>query len=283
MILVTGGSGALARGITAKLRADGADVLVGTREPSALAERRVDFDAPETLPAAFSGIDVLVMISAGYAEDDVVYARHRAAVEAAEAAGVGHVVYTSLIGAGDHLSIAAPHRYTERLLAAAGLDATILRNGLYAELFAPQAQGASATGELALAWGSGGLRPVVRDDLAEAAAIVAREIDAARAAGGPSPHAGLTYELDGTEYVTGLNLAAALTEAAGRPVAYSDPGLAGTREALAGYGLLPYQAAHTVSILSNVQAGLLDRTDTALPKLLGREPRSPFALLAAQG
>lgn len=277
MILVTGGSGALAEGIAKALRAEGVDPVIGTRDPGTASHRRVDFDAPETLPEAFTGVDTLVLISAGYAEDDVVYARHGAAIGAAERAGVRHVVYTSLIGAGDHLSIAAAHRRTERLLAASPLDATILRNGLYAELFAAEAQGALASGELALAWGEGGLRPVVREDLAEAAATVAREIDA-----GEGAHAGRVYELDGTEYVDGESLAAALGEIAGEPIIYRDVALAAVREALPHLGLLPYQVAHTLSILSNIKGGLLDGAASDLPKLLGREPRSPIGVLTGQ-
>lgn len=277
MILVTGGSGALAEGIVAALRDAGVEPIVGTRSPSAESQRRVDFDAPETLPGAFDGVDTLVLISAGYAEDDVVYARHGAAVEAAERTGVRHVVYTSLIGAGDHLSIAAAHRRTERLLAESDLDATILRNGLYAELFAADARAALTTGELALAWGDGGFRPVVRADLAEAAAEVARAVDADPA----SAHVGRVYELDGAEHVDGETLAAALGAVSGEPIAYRDVGLAEMREALPRLGLLAYQTAHTVSILSNIKGGLLDRAETDLPKLLGRDPRSPFTVLAA--
>jgi NAD(P)H dehydrogenase (quinone) len=275
MILVTGGNGALAEGISKSLRDNGIEPLIGTRTPSG-AEHRVDFDAPDTLANAFAGVDTLVLVSAGYAEDDVVFARHRNAIEAAANAGVTHVVYTSLVGAGDHLSIAAAHRHTERLLAASGLTATVLRNGLYAELFAADARSAAATGVLALPWGEGGLRPVAREDLAEAAANVARDLDA-----GHGGYAGRTYELDGTEYVDGRALAAALTASAGREVAYLDQPLAAVREALPQLGLLPYQAAHTISMLSNIKGGLLDREGTDLPGLLGRAPRSPLAVLAA--
>jgi NAD(P)H dehydrogenase (quinone) len=274
MILVSGGSGALAKGIVEALRAGGVEPIVGTRAPSG-GERRVDFDAPDTLDTAFEGVDTLVMVSAGYAEDDVVFARHRHAVEAAERAGVAHVVYTSLIGAGDHLSIATAHRYTERLLTKSSMDTTVLRNGLYAELFAADAGAALDSGELALPWGGGGLRPVARDDLAEAAANVAREVDAGR--GG---HAGRVYELDGTEYVDGGVLAAALSAASGREIPYRDLPLDALREALPQSGLLPYQVAHTVSIMSNIKGGLLDRDATDLPSLLGRAPRSALAVLA---
>lgn len=75
MLLVTGTSGALGGAVAARL-ADRDDVLRGSREPRGPGARLVDFDRPETLPAALDGVDVLLVVSAGYAEDDVVRARH---------------------------------------------------------------------------------------------------------------------------------------------------------------------------------------------------------------
>src|SRR5687767_3716746 len=106
MILVTGATGALGRLIAERL-ADRDDTVLGTRDPqrltAALPVRRIDFDDPATLRTGFDGVDVLLLISAGYGEDDTVITRHGAAVDAAAKAGVGHVVYTSLTADGDHL------------------------------------------------------------------------------------------------------------------------------------------------------------------------------------
>ncbi|GAA2714623.1 MULTISPECIES: NAD(P)H-binding protein [Streptomyces] len=137
MILVSGAGGALGRLVAGELAGEPAvhdGVVLGTRTPRSAAERRVDFDDPSSLD--FTGIDTLVLISAGYGEDDVVIARHDAAIGAAEQAGVRHVVYTSLSGDGDHLPYALAHRWTERRLQGSRLDWTILRNGLYAEFLA---------------------------------------------------------------------------------------------------------------------------------------------------
>ncbi|MBM7170486.1 NmrA family transcriptional regulator, partial [Streptomyces sp. G44] len=115
MLMITGAAGALGKLVTARLahgagRAGRDGFVVGTRVP-APGERRVDFDDPASLD--FSGVDTLLMISAGAAEDDVVIARHDAAISAAEKAGVRHLVYTSLSGDGDHLTYAPAHRWTE--------------------------------------------------------------------------------------------------------------------------------------------------------------------------
>ena len=74
MLLVTGVSGALGSLVAQRL-AGREDVVLGTRA-GLPGTRRLDFDAPETLPEAFAGVETLLLISAGYGEDDQVIARH---------------------------------------------------------------------------------------------------------------------------------------------------------------------------------------------------------------
>src|SRR5690349_19708816 len=125
MILVTGATGALGTLIAERL-ADRDDTVLGTREPrqleASLPVRRIDFDEPGSLAGGFEAVDVLLLISSGYGEDDTVIARHGVAIDAAEKAGVGHVVYTSLTADGDHLPYALPHRWTERRLQESSMD-----------------------------------------------------------------------------------------------------------------------------------------------------------------
>ncbi|MFC1408824.1 NmrA family NAD(P)-binding protein [Streptacidiphilus sp. N1-12] len=284
MILVTGASGALGGLIHANLAAAGAEVLAGTHSPGpGSGRRRTDFDDPRSLAEGFAGAEVVVLVSAGYAEDDVVLARHRAAIDAAVRAGVRHVVYTSLAGSGDPLTIALPHRWTEVALADAPLDVTVLRNGLYAEvptaLGLATASAAVATGVFRAPWGSGTVPVVSREDLAEVAATVAREVQESITAGQQSRHTGRTYELDGTGTAGGEDLAAALTEVLGTQVRYRTAPLGETWATLAEAGLAPYQVSHAVSFFSNLNAGTLAARPSDLPALLGRQPRPAFELL----
>lgn len=94
--------------------------------------------------------------------------------------GVDHIVYTSVSGAGDHLGFALAHRATERLVRSSGLGWTILRNGLYAELFG--ALLIWTPDGVESAFGAGSLSAEARADLAAAAAVVAAA---------PTSHAGL--------------------------------------------------------------------------------------------
>ncbi|MYW70316.1 NAD(P)H-binding protein [Streptomyces sp. SID8379] len=267
MLLVTGVSGGLGSLIAGRL-AGRDDVVLGTRSPGDAGERRVDFDDPRTLAEAFTGVDTLLLISAGYGEDDEVIARHDAAITAAEKAGVGHVVYTSLSGDGDHLTYALAHRWTERRLRESSLSRTVLRNGLYAELLAFLAA-PGPDGVVTAPLGTGRLAAVARDDLAEVAVRVALD---------PARHAGRTYELVGEVPLGGTELAAV----AG--AAYVPGTLAGARTRIAGSGALPFQVPMLVGTYAVIAAGFMDGSRIpqgergALRELLGRAPRDAAAV-----
>lgn len=262
MILVTGANGNLGSAALAALRARGV-VATGGSRTSGEGMRRLDFDDPMSLDLA--GVSTLVLISAGYAEDDQVVERHAAVLGAAARDGVRHVVYTSLTGAGDHLGFALAHRATEHLLQASGLPWTILRNGLYAELFGGLLMWTE--NGLESAFGDGALAAVAREDLAEAAAIVAAD---------PARHTGRVYDLVGTPITAGQ-----VADQLG--VAYRAIGLGEYRRRLLDEtpGLLPFQPPMLASIATGIRHGFLDGTAPDLAGLLGRPSRDPLATAAA--
>lgn len=264
MLLVTGASGHLGSLIDARLVERGLSPLAGSRNPAAFIDRgrRLDFDDPATLD--LTGVRTLVLVSAGYGEDDVVIARHDCVITAAEAAGVEHIVYTSLTGTGEHLGFALAHRWTEGRLQRSPLAWTVLRNGLYAELFGQLA--APVDGVIRAPFGTGGLAAVAREDLADVAAHVAAD---------PVPHRNRIYELNGPVALTATRLAQALD------VLYRPVSLAEHRAVLDAGGLLPFQPAMLLSIFSATAAGFLGRTESDLPKLLAKPPRDTTAIAAS--
>ncbi|MFF1907956.1 NAD(P)H-binding protein [Kitasatospora sp. NPDC058218] len=281
MLLVTGVNGGLGSLVLERLAAlpGGLDgVLIGSRTPErapALGApvRTVDFDRPQTLADAFAGVRTLLLISAGYGEDDVVIARHRAAVEAAERAGVEHVIYTSLSGDGDHLAYALAHRWTERRLReSTTLRWTILRNGLYAELLGSLAT-PDGDGVITAPLGDGRLAAVARADLAEVAVTVALA---------PAEHAGRVYELVGEQAVGGADIAAALSRAGGKPVEYRPGTLAEARAAVAVSGAQAFQVPMVAGTYSAIAHGFLAGPGKAgdLAALLGRPPRPALDVIA---
>jgi NAD(P)H dehydrogenase (quinone) len=260
MILVTGAQGQLSSLVLADLRARGLPVVGGSRAPSA-GDRHLDFDAPDDLD--LHDVTTLVLVSAGYAEDDRVVARHAGVVDAAARAGVGHVVYTSLTGAGDHLGFALAHRVTERIVQDSGLAWTVLRNGLYAELVGSLMTWDEDT--LESPFGDGAVAAVARRDLAEAAAVVAAD---------PTAHHARTYELVGEPVTT-----AAVARRLG--VQHASIALDDYRDRLlSAEGLLPFQPPMLASIASSVRHGLLGATHPDLSTLLGRPPADAVAVAA---
>jgi NAD(P)H dehydrogenase (quinone) len=264
MIMITGGSGQLSTLVAQKAATAGLPFVTGSSTVSdgAPDRRRIDFDDPATLD--FSGVSTLFLVSAGYAEDDVVMARHENAIAAADAQGVKHLIYTSLSATGDHLAFALAHRWTERRLRQSGLSWTVLRNGLYAELIGTLA--APVDGAIRAPFGSALISPVAREDLAEAAIAVLAA---------PEQHADTVYELAGKDSWSVADLA----ERMGIP--YAPAALETTRQSLSSMPLLPFQPPMLMSIYAAAAAGFLESRSTDLGKLLQTAPRDTLALAAA--
>ena len=264
MIMVTGASGRLSSAVLAELRARGIPAVGGSRTPSA-GQRHVDFSAPDSLD--FNGVDTLLLVSAGAQEDDRQIAFNRAAVEAAERDGVSHLVYTSLTGAGDHLSMALPHRVTERIIMASGMTWTILRNGVYAEILAAplswEKQGEAL--RIVSPLGDGAVAAVARRDLARAAASVLSD---------PGGHEGRVYELVGNRTVSVADVAGRL----GWEV--RDISLGDYRQLLAGGEMPAFRLPLMLSIASVIRHEFLAGTGDDLPRLLDGDPMDPLAVAA---
>ena len=264
MIMVTGASGRFSSAVLAELRARGIPAVGGSRTPSA-EQRHVDFSIPDSLD--FTGVNTLLLVSAGAQEDDRQIAFNRAAVEVAARDGVSHLVYTSLTGAGDHLSMALPHRVTERIIMASGMTWTILRNGVYAEILAAplswEKQGEAL--RIVSPLGDGAVAVVARQDLARAAASVLSD---------PGGHKERVYELVGSRAVSAADVAGRL----GCEV--RDIGLGEYRQLLAGGGMPVFRQSLMLSIASVIRHGFLAGTGDDLPSLLGGAPTDPLAVAA---
>lgn len=276
-VVVTGATGQFGRIAVEALLDRGlpaGSVTATGRDPerlSDLAERgvhtaRADYGDPASLKAAFAGADVLLLVSGS--EIGKREAQHRNAVEAAAAAGVRHIVYTSAPKATDTTLVLAPeHAATEEIIAASGLTYTILRNGWYNENFLPQLEEARATGRIVGSAGEGLTASAARRDFAEAAAAVVLE---------PEAHAGAVYELSGDTAWTREDLARTLSEVLGKEVVYQDSSTEDHIAALKAAGLDADTAGFVAALDANTRDGELgDVTDT-LRGLIGR-PTTPLA------
>jgi NAD(P)H dehydrogenase (quinone) len=221
-VLVTGASGDLGSRVAGALieTLPPGELILASRNPSALeafaqrgAEvRRADFDEPASLQAAFAGVERVLLISTGIVGEER-RRQHRAALEAARDAGVGHVFYTSSVGMHpDNPCFVIPdHAATEAWLRMGGMDFTILRMGSYADILARAiAPKAIASGQWFSHADDGRVAFVSKDDCARACA-------AALTSDG---HEGAVYEITGPELFSYRDAAALAAELSGRPIEY---------------------------------------------------------------
>jgi NAD(P)H dehydrogenase (quinone) len=276
-IVITGASGQLARRAAELVLAAAAaeDLILTTRTPAALASfaargvevRFADFAQPQSLRAAFAGGEQLLLVSATDLASRV--QQHLFAIAAAKATGVRHVVYTSgLKPEPPNPAVVAPsHFATERALTQSGLEWTILRNSLYADYQLPEAERALVDGALVHNRGSGSVAYVAREDCAAAAAAVLLQ----------TGHAGVVYEITGSESFTADALAALYADQGRRPVralALEDAEFVAT---LVGGATsddhLRYGAELVASFGRSIREGYMDSRTDAVAKLTGRAPR----------
>ncbi len=182
MILVTGATGRVGRDVVGGLHALGCQVVGMARNPATahsvlpgFAHRIANYDDPEALQQAFTGIDKLVFIASDGDANSV--ARHHAKIiEAAAATSVPHIIFTSIIDcdASSPFYFAPVYRESERRLLGSAIDCTILRCGLYSDFIVENwVKPAEITGEMILPTGAGRVAPISRKDLAAAIAAVA--------------------------------------------------------------------------------------------------------------
>lgn len=278
-LIVTGASGQLGQRVLTHLldtlALPAGDIIAISRTPERLAAwadrgiqvRAADFDAPDTLADAFRGGDRLLLISTDAIDrPEGRLPQHLAALRAAEAAGIRHVVYTSLPEPEDSpLLIAPDHVDTERALADSALPGwTVLRNHWYFENLFLSVPQALASGRWYSAAGDGGIAHIARDDLARAAAVALAD----------APDAKRTLTLSGDRAWTTAEIAAAVARATGKPLEVVPVPVEALTRGMVDAGLPPGLAATFASFDSNIAAGRLAGVTGDYRALTGRAPQS---------
>ena len=282
MIIVTGATGALNGATVDHLldRVPSKDIAVAVRDiarAQRFAERGIevrygDYADPASLPAAFDAADQLLLVSSSDPSADAV-GLHRSAIDAAVAAGVGRILYTSHQGAAPEspFSPGRDHAATERLLAESGIAWTSLRNGFYAHSLTWLAAPWRETGRVTVP-ADGPVSWTAREDAAEASAVI---LASNGAYDGPTT-------LTASSAPTFDEVAAITSELTGREIQcvvmdseeWVTARIAdGQQELVARFTLGMYQAARD---------GFFAGVDPLLGALLGREPRSVRDVLAVE-
>ncbi|MFE4712555.1 SDR family oxidoreductase [Paenibacillus sp. NPDC056722] len=221
-ILITGATGQLGTKIIEKLAEiiPPEQLIAGVRDPQkaeylqplGVQIRIVDYDQPETLEEAFTGVSRLLLISSSNTDDGIRYVQHSHVIEAAKKAKVEHFLYTSFAfpkpGADPQHNV---HLRTEQAILDSGLNYTFLRNALYTDFVGVLGLNeALASGELITAPGDWVFNTVTRRDLALGTASILASSD----------HKNAIYELTASETWDFHQLAVVLSEIAGQPVVH---------------------------------------------------------------
>lgn len=273
MIAITGATGQLGQHVIEELlkTVPASQIVAIVRNPAkaealrqqGVVVRQADYTDEAAFTTALNGVDKLLLISSSEVGQRAV--QHQNVINAAKAAGVKFIAYTSLLHADKSpLGLHVEHVETENALAASGVPYALLRNGWYTENYLASAPPALGHGVFMGAAGEGKIASATRADYAAAAAKVISE----------EGHAGKVYELAGDNAWTLSELAAELSKQSGKPVTYQNLSEADFAAALKGVGL-PAGLAEMLadSDTGASKGGLFDDSRT-LSKLIGRPTTS---------
>jgi NAD(P)H dehydrogenase (quinone) len=271
---VTGASGQLGKLVLDALleKVAATDVVALVRDPAKLTDyaakgvdvRAADYDAPETLAPALAGVDRLLLISGSTLGERP--RQHAAVIDAAKAAGVGYLAYTSILHADrSPIRLGEEHRATEAALAASGLTYDLLRNGWYNENYIHSLKAQVEAGEITGAQGDGKINSASRADLAAGAAEVL-----------VNGKGGEIYELAGDHGWTLSEFAAEVSRQAGKPVAYRNFNEADYAQSLVEIGFPEYVAKVIANSGYSTSLGALEESGGTLGRLIGR-PTTPIS------
>lgn len=273
-IVVTGATGNLGRlvieGLLEKVPAEQITAVVRSEEKAAgFAARGVklavaDYNTPETFDGVLSAGDKVLLISGSEVGNDRV-GQHKVVIEAAKAAGVALLAYTSAPGA-LKAALADDHRGTEEALLASGLPYVLLRNGWYNENYTENLAPVLEHGAVVQAAGEGRVASAARADYAAAAVAVLTG----------EGHENKTYELSGDTAWGFAEYAAEIARQSGKEIVYNAVPAEVYVGILTGVGLPEPLAQTLAGVDGSIEKGELAGTPGDLSRLAGR-PTTPIA------
>jgi NAD(P)H dehydrogenase (quinone) len=268
VITITGSTGRIGGLVARQLAAEEMPLCLVVRDAGrapdlARAEiRTADYADGDAVRRALDG--AVLMVSGAEAPNRL--DAHRTFVDAAAAAGISHLVYTSFLAAAPRatFTLARDHWATEEHIRSTGLPFTFLRDNLYAD-FLPRMVGDD--GVLRGPAADGRVSAVAQADVAAAAVAVLRS---------PRTHQGRTYDLTGPAAVTLHEAAQLMARSTGRAVRYEPETVEQAYASRASYGAPRWQLDAWVSTYTAIATGELAIVSDAVARLTGR-PSMPFA------
>ncbi len=272
-ILVTGATGNVGSTLIPKLIAMGATVRALVRDESkaqGLRDQGVevvsgDLDKPETLEAAFSGVDKVFLLTPPNPNQ---VAQARNGIAAAKRAGSPHIVRLSAHAVKDMPGalprVSGQHGEIDTELKASGLPYTLLRPHNFMQNTFMAAQTVASDGAMYMPLKEGEFGMIDLRDIVDVAAKVLTE----------AGHEGKTYDLTGPASISAHDIAAGLSKALGKEVKYVDVPLEAAREAMVGMGLSGWLADANNEYFKALSEGFGDFTTNGVEEITGHPARS---------
>jgi len=263
---VTGSTGALGGIVARALASEGVEQRLLARSPS----RAPALDGAVAVPSTYAdrdasvraldGVTTLFMVSGTEAIDRL--DQHRTFVDAAVAAGVQHIVYTSFAGAASDsiFTHGRDHYWTEEHIKAAGLTYTFLRDNFYLDFMADLV---GDDGVIRGPAGGGRVAAVARADIARVATCVLTD---------PAAHENVTYEPTGSEALTMTDVAAVISAARGTPVTFHNESIDEAYESRRKWNAPDWLLDAWVSTYTAIAAGEVERVTDDVASITGRQP-----------
>lgn len=268
LIGITGATGFVG-GLTAERLADGgANLRLIVRDPAAAPKiagvdvaTASDYSATEEMTEALKGVDTLFLVSGRESENRL--EQHYSAIDAAAAAGVSRVIYTSFCGAAPDaaFTLARDHYATEQAIVQSGMAYVFQRQNLYTD-FLPMLAGAD--GIIRGPGGDGRLVPVTRSDVADVAVRLLTD----------DSRDGETFNISGPERVSLRHIANRLTALTGKLFEYQQESIEDAYKSRSHYGAPDWQVEAWVSTYIAIADEEFDVMTESTELLSGHPPMS---------
>jgi uncharacterized protein YbjT (DUF2867 family) len=270
-ILVTGAMGNLGRAVVKALADTNMSVKAGTTRPEkgsvpqGVQIVKINYGQPETVAAALEGVDGLFLVAPPL--DSEAPARLKPVIARAKSAGVNHIVFNSALGVDQNE--AAPLRVVEKQIMHSGVNYTLLRPNFFMENF--------SSGFLAPMIAQGGIY-LAADD-ARTSFISVEDIAAVAAAAFEKELFGAEYNLTGPAALNHTQVAAIISEVAGKTIHYQalteEQMLQGARD----QGMPESAVQYLGMLYQAVRNGWMAGVTADVEKILGRGA-TPFSAFA---
>jgi uncharacterized protein YbjT (DUF2867 family) len=277
MILITGATGTNGTEIIKLLARQGIGIraLVRSRDrATAIANlpgvelMTGDLRDYASIRTALSGVELAFLVTNSSEEAQSLQCRF---VDAAGRTGLQHIVKLSQLGAdpASPVRFLRYHAEVENVIRTSGIKYTFLRPNLFMQGLLVFRSTIAATGKFFAAAGE-----------AKVSVVDVRDIAAAAAATLTQPgHEGRTYDLTGPEALTHTEMAAQLSDAAGRRISFVDITPEAMRATLFDAGLPPWQADGLLEDYAHYRRDEASLVASGVEEATGASPRS-FAVFA---